>query len=305
MVFLMGLLAVFDMTIALQCPNSNLSEDDRNFILNLHNSARSNVAKGLEPNGPPSNNANVPGASNMYKLSYDCKAEAIIQAYTDKCVDEHSFVNTENLWNGGQGVWWGIRDALNSAGTIWWAELRQNGVTNTVISNYTFNGGIVGHWSAMAWADATRIGCGVTNCTTDGTKWTLASCVYFWRANMAGSPIWNIGNACAVDSDCSYYLNSTCDISTSLCQAQCVNYLPDASCNSYVASGYCDSSSQYSSWVQQRCPVACNSCPVDPLKPDAQITCQDAQTYCPNWQAQGYCSTSSPILINKTLYKKF
>ena len=58
------------MTIALQCPNSNsnLSEDDRNFILNLHNSARSNVAKGLEPNGPPSNNANVPGASNMYEL---------------------------------------------------------------------------------------------------------------------------------------------------------------------------------------------------------------------------------------------
>ena len=84
--------------------------------------------------------------------------------------------------------------ALTSAGTSWWAELRQNGVTNDVINSYNFNGGIIGHWSMveflnsfilyflqMAWHDATRIGCGVTNCTdSSGNKVTIGSCVYFW-----------------------------------------------------------------------------------------------------------------------------
>ncbi len=35
---------------------------------------------------------------------------------------------------------------------------------------------------------------------------------------MQGSPIWNIGTACASDADCDYYLASTCEVSSGLCQ---------------------------------------------------------------------------------------
>ena len=42
-----------------------------------------------------------------------------------------------------------LGDALNSSGTDWWGELRQNGVTNDVINSYNFNGGIIGHWSMV------------------------------------------------------------------------------------------------------------------------------------------------------------
>ena len=83
--------------------------------------------------------------------------------------------------------------ALNSAGTGWWGELRKNGVTNDVINSYTFNSAIgqksmveflnsfILYFLQMAWHDATRIGCGVTNCTdSSGNKVTIGSCVYFW-----------------------------------------------------------------------------------------------------------------------------
>uniref|UniRef100_A0A914EB13 ShKT domain-containing protein n=1 Tax=Acrobeloides nanus TaxID=290746 RepID=A0A914EB13_9BILA len=284
-------IAAFGLATAYQCSNNVLTDADRDFILNLHNSARSNVAKGSELNGPSSNTATVPGAKNMYKMVYDCKAEAIIQAYTNKCVYQHSGVNMENLWQGSS--WWGVRAALNSAGTGWWGELRKNGVTNDVINSYTFNSAI-GHWSMMAWHDATRIGCGVTNCTdSSGNKVTIGSCVYFWGGNMGGRPIWPIGTACASDADCNYYLASTCEVSTGLCKANCVNYLSDTDCNNYLSQGYCADSSKYAPWVQARCPVACNKCPNNPLKPSDLLQCSDSNTYCPNWKTSGYCDPSS------------
>uniref|UniRef100_A0A914CTN8 ShKT domain-containing protein n=1 Tax=Acrobeloides nanus TaxID=290746 RepID=A0A914CTN8_9BILA len=283
--------AAIGLATAYQCSNNVLTDADRDFILNLHNSARSNVAKGRELNGPSSNTATVPGAKNMYKMVYDCKAEAIIQAYTNKCVYQHSGVNMENLWQGSS--WWGVRAALNSAGTGWWGELRKNGVTNDVINSYTFNSAI-GHWSMMAWHDATRIGCGVTNCTdSSGNKVTIGSCVYFWGGNMGGRPIWPIGTACASDADCNYYLASTCEVSTGLCKANCVNYASDADCNNYLSQGYCADSSKYAPWVQARCPVACNKCPNNPLKPSDLLQCSDTNTYCPNWKTSGYCDPSS------------
>ena len=64
-------IAAFGLATAYQCSNNVLTDADRDFILNLHNSARSNVAKGRELNGPPSNTATVPGAKNMYKMVND------------------------------------------------------------------------------------------------------------------------------------------------------------------------------------------------------------------------------------------
>ena len=64
-------IAAFGLATAYQCSNNVLTDADRDFILNLHNSARSNIAKGRELNGPPSNTATVPGAKNMYKMVND------------------------------------------------------------------------------------------------------------------------------------------------------------------------------------------------------------------------------------------
>jgi hypothetical protein len=64
-------IAAYGLATAYQCANSVLTDEDRDFILNIHNSGRSNVAKGLELNGPPSNPDAVPGAKNMYKMVND------------------------------------------------------------------------------------------------------------------------------------------------------------------------------------------------------------------------------------------
>ena len=68
LVVIVFVIAAFGLATAYQCSNNVLTDADRDFILNLHNSARSNVAKGRELNGPSTNTATVPGAKNMYKL---------------------------------------------------------------------------------------------------------------------------------------------------------------------------------------------------------------------------------------------
>uniref|UniRef100_A0A914E9T8 ShKT domain-containing protein n=1 Tax=Acrobeloides nanus TaxID=290746 RepID=A0A914E9T8_9BILA len=75
--------------------------------------------------------------------------------------------------------------------------------------------------------------------------------------------------------------------------ANCVNYLSDADCNNYLSKGYCDDSNQYATWVQARCPVACNKCPNNPLKTSDQLQCIDNDSGCDYYQSSGYCDPSS------------
>uniref|UniRef100_A0AC34FVA7 SCP domain-containing protein n=1 Tax=Panagrolaimus sp. ES5 TaxID=591445 RepID=A0AC34FVA7_9BILA len=138
------------------CPGTDLTDELRKTIVDLHNQLRSELAQGksLMKNGKY-----APPAKNMYKMRYDCCLEATAQSVAETCVMKHS---KHECRNSGENLWAlgssksdpkkNIPDALKG----WWSELAEHG-TFEKVPRYQND---VGHWAAMAWAESIAVGCG-------------------------------------------------------------------------------------------------------------------------------------------------
>uniref|UniRef100_A0A1I7YKD3 Metalloendopeptidase n=1 Tax=Steinernema glaseri TaxID=37863 RepID=A0A1I7YKD3_9BILA len=150
------------------CPTLNgISPATRQAIVDKHNAYRSSNALGNEVDG--SNGGYAPTASNMYKLSYDCTLEGMAQAWADKCVFQHSPQNRsagENIYYSSPTVQddGPVFNAIDS----WWNELKKIGVSAyspDLTFTYDLSLKKVGHYTQMAWANTTTVGCGHAKCT--------------------------------------------------------------------------------------------------------------------------------------------
>uniref|UniRef100_A0AC35GS15 SCP domain-containing protein n=1 Tax=Panagrolaimus sp. PS1159 TaxID=55785 RepID=A0AC35GS15_9BILA len=202
-------------TFAAICPTIGLSDSIRNSIVDSHNTLRSQLAQGQSI---MKGGKKAASAKNMYKLKYDCSAEKTAQTWADKCVFQHS----ENSFrNAGENLFmmnvpnYNPQTSMTQAAQLWWKELADIGgisQTNTTLTMTVFNTGI-GHWSQMAWAKSTMIGCGYKSCK----KMTIVVCHYKTTGNYINQQIYEIGNPCKADKDCTTYANSKCDLTTKLC----------------------------------------------------------------------------------------
>uniref|UniRef100_A0A914DYJ9 ShKT domain-containing protein n=1 Tax=Acrobeloides nanus TaxID=290746 RepID=A0A914DYJ9_9BILA len=247
------------------CSYSTLTQDDRDSITNAHNNYRSILAKG-QANLP--NGQFAPPAANMYKVSYDCDLENIAQNYAEKCVFQHSSAGErdgagENLFMSTGNI--GNAAALQQSADAWWGELEQYGIAGFASNDTTFQSNMssVGHFTQMAWANSTKIGCGVQWCPNN--PMTIVVCNYKDAGNYINSPIYQVGNACASDSECTSVPQSTCDTSAGLCSSNyvppCADNSPAYACNQWQAAGYCANTSPYYPYVaQQECRKTCASC---------------------------------------------
>uniref|UniRef100_A0A915DQE9 SCP domain-containing protein n=1 Tax=Ditylenchus dipsaci TaxID=166011 RepID=A0A915DQE9_9BILA len=84
-----------------------------------------------------------------------------------------------------------------------------------------FNSG-VGHWSQMAWGNTIQIGCGVTWCPNASSPMTIVVCQYSPPGNFIGSNIYEAGNPCTANADCTTIANSFCNASLGLCSTTAV-----------------------------------------------------------------------------------
>ncbi|KAK0415087.1 hypothetical protein QR680_011763 [Steinernema hermaphroditum] len=213
-------LFVFVSSQGTQCPTTGgLTPADRDALVDAHNKLRSSNARGLEQDGPDGGNA--PTASNMYQLSYSCDLEAIAQSWAENCQFEHS---PQESRNAGENIYatFPVQNSNSpalDAPTSWWSELAEKGV-GQYSSDYTmtpdvFNAG-TGHYTQMAWGATTEFGCGIAQCTEPDSM-TFVVCNYRIQGNMMGDPIYQIGDPCSQDSDCTTYAGSTCNTTSSLC----------------------------------------------------------------------------------------
>ncbi|KIH61789.1 hypothetical protein ANCDUO_07936 [Ancylostoma duodenale] len=62
-----------------------MGDPARKAILDVHNKRRSRLARGLIRNGKNVTNGNLPTASFMPKMVYDCATEADAIDYADSC----------------------------------------------------------------------------------------------------------------------------------------------------------------------------------------------------------------------------
>lgn len=191
------------------CPeNEGMSDWAREKYLDLHNSYRSSVARGLEPDGL---GGYAPKAAKMQKMVYDCALEATALRQAKKCVYEHSKIRPgfgENIFANSWLNLDKIEVAKQSSGT-WWRELKKHGVGPENILKRDMVSKI-GHYSQMAWDATYRLGCGVAHCPT----MTFAVCQYGPAGNYPDSPIYTIGEPC---SGCSR--SDACSATEGLCIA--------------------------------------------------------------------------------------
>uniref|UniRef100_A0A915EMC4 SCP domain-containing protein n=1 Tax=Ditylenchus dipsaci TaxID=166011 RepID=A0A915EMC4_9BILA len=207
---LLGFLAVVD------C----LSDSHRKVALERY---REMLAKGKALNN---DQKALPKGKNIYKLNYDEEAEKAAQEWADGCVFEHS--PKEQRKNAGQSLFAVMpaektpsrpKKALITATDKWWSELAEFGLQSPDL-NFTmdqFNKGI-GHWSQLVWAKTYRVGCGVKFCADK--PMTYVVCNYFPPGNMINSKIYEQGDACQKDDECTTYEASKCEKETGLCIAK-------------------------------------------------------------------------------------
>jgi hypothetical protein len=194
-----------------------LAPEEQAAALQPHNSFRQSLAQGRVLN---SDDRPLPPGRNIYSLTYDAGLERIAQAWADKCQFTHSSAQSRN--NSGENLYYttaqlDARKVLPDAAQAWWNEIVDLGwkgdTSSMLFTLEQFNAGL-GHWTQMAWASTTRLGCGVRYCPG---KFTLVVCNYAPAGNILNRRVYEPGVPCRENAECTSYAGSTCNVTASLC----------------------------------------------------------------------------------------
>ncbi|KHN86537.1 Ancylostoma secreted protein, partial [Toxocara canis] len=154
----------------------------------------------------------LPSGKNIYQMEWDCALEKHAQDWSNNCIFKHSDADMgENLFKSSP-LPLGAVTAVES----WWAELKQydaSGNPKLLLNDGVFK--VAGHWSQVAWGATTQVGCGITNCGPD--KFIMVTCNYLVAGNMQGAVIFQLGDGCSSDSECTTYPESKCNVTSKLC----------------------------------------------------------------------------------------
>ncbi|KAL7073652.1 hypothetical protein ACQ4LE_007359 [Meloidogyne hapla] len=206
---------------------ANMTDELRNVILNAHNELRKKMANGKVKD---MSGNNLPSGKNIYKFTYSKEREYIAQNTTNNCKMAHpgTVGYGENLYANSWAMD-NLTEAMLGAANGWWGE---KSVCPIISNNLQVTADVFdkcGHWVPMAWSHTTEIFCGVQLCPAQDwcSEWnppcyntTLISCNYYNPTNDAGNTlIYEKGNKCSKDSDCTWYKNSKCEVKTGLCLA--------------------------------------------------------------------------------------
>ncbi|RCN33409.1 SCP-like protein [Ancylostoma caninum] len=187
--------------------DGKISDEMRKKILDFHNQARVKLANGKEQN----KTGRLPPAKNMYKLLWDCELEKKAQVAIANCPENLSDLQ-------GYGTNFGkmyycpkypkpseelVMNELNK----WWGEARKYGMTDSQ-NRYIKDDmqGSMENWANMANGKNTKIGCSYNKIRSA----TVLLCAYDDNAVKDEKVIYEPGNPCKKDQDCTTYQGSKC-----------------------------------------------------------------------------------------------
>jgi len=154
---------------------AKINQDERQALLDGHNYQRAQLALGKVPGEPK--------AADMTLMDYDLKIEARAQAWSDTCPDDHDPMSNRMVAEyksqlptiGQNGGFNSLNNSVTTSLLGWWEEYK----LYSYESNNSPSGGVVGHYTQMAWAESTVIGCGTkAPCETNMGGSILRSNVY-------------------------------------------------------------------------------------------------------------------------------
>lgn len=243
-----------------------VSASEKIEIVDRHNHHRSGVS---------------PEARNMLKMAWDDEVALIAQAYAENCVFAHDGNQARMIpgrYTAGQNL------AIASGSHSWTARIDSwhSEVDDFAFDSGSINGGDVGHYTQMVWAESHKIGCGYAYCTNlfGNTGGGLYVCNYSPGGNVSpnqNSP-YSSGTSC---QDCPSSCNSNlCDCSSydcynygtmdvNTCSCSCRNNLDfyvgsscALNCTEITSScGFTQAQCSIYSNVPFDCPKLCGFCP--------------------------------------------
>ena len=173
--------------------------------MDKHNELRRKVAKGKETIG------NQPAAANMNELVWDEELAVSAQRWTDQCVSGHDhnrrvpsekFVG-QNYAETSSSVNSGVTDYTKFV-QMWYDEVKdfKSGVSS--FKTGSPNTGVIGHYTAVVWAETKKVGCGYVHIQKNGWYTKIMNCNYSPGANLMGAPVYIEGptaSKCTKEND--------------------------------------------------------------------------------------------------------
>ncbi|CAH1113370.1 unnamed protein product [Psylliodes chrysocephalus] len=171
----------------------DLTEEDKQLILDVHNELRNKVATGQETIG------NQPPASNMNALSYNEEIATFAQCHSNECQFKHDKCRRTAEWE-----WVGqnlekkfssdgnVRVAINASIHNWYREVKS--FSSSWINTFAEHGVMIGHYTQLVWAESKYVGCGLTNYLSGDLNYFIFACNYGPGGNVAGASVYKIGS---------------------------------------------------------------------------------------------------------------
>merc|ERR1711988_217619 len=142
--------------------------------------------------------AGQPCATDMQSMTWDTKLASIAQAHADKCIWGHNAARSSDYGAAGGSGYVGENLGAGSGSysyanaiTSWWSEHSGYNYDTSACSN------VCGHYTQMAWATSTQVGCGIKTCSTaQGLSWssaTIVVCNYSPGGNLIGKSPYETG----------------------------------------------------------------------------------------------------------------
>ncbi|XP_045601573.1 venom allergen 5 [Procambarus clarkii] len=173
--------------------SGGLTCQDKETILDSHNTLRQKVSMGHVRNQPP--------ALNMRALVWDEELATVAQRWADQCMPGHDRARNLARFTVGQNVaaaWTYERDEgdtpdFNTQVEAWFNEVNQYGFSKSSVDPFRFNKA-TGHYTQMVWAETYLVGCGYTYYKDPSLGYTkIYVCNYAPGGNVIGGSMYKLG----------------------------------------------------------------------------------------------------------------
>ncbi|PSN37065.1 hypothetical protein C0J52_25176 [Blattella germanica] len=207
----------------------DLQQEDKDYILKLHNDQRRLIANGEKPTR---NSEIQPKASNMMEMVWDEELAYVAQVWANQCHYGHDKCHNVPEFKVGQnvGLLSATKDVPPDLGLLvndWFNEVKY--MTKDIVEKFRDTGEepLIRHYTQFVWATSKYVGCGQSYFTDDrDLKCRLLICNYGPAGNVVGEKLYEVGDSCsACDSDTScediFYFSVQINGLTDFCKIKC------------------------------------------------------------------------------------
>ncbi|EYC33123.1 hypothetical protein Y032_0002g615 [Ancylostoma ceylanicum] len=186
-----------------------LSDELVDHLIRGHNEIRGKLANGTALN----NNGTLPSARNMYDMMFSGELEYEAEKLAVKCSSRVRHTGSEavniKIFNDRNLTSLDDAELIEIALDEWYAPVKKYGLHD---KNNTYTDLRLESFANMIYFKNNHFGCTLNRCNTRSSRSPVVAiivCVYL-SAPIYGAPLYESGNACQNDSDCTLLPSSKC-----------------------------------------------------------------------------------------------